>query len=280
MGAQTGAESALGRAGTRPAPRQSRRAGERALRYAPEPPAPRPFVGHPAGPLRPREQGDWKCAKHLRQRQCVPLRCYARLHLFSCQDINPIRGRLLGKMQRASGPNTFSDWRLSCGSQLCNQPWDGDNRPCAVLISHKREDVPFSCARRWQLLVSALHEQLRVRPAKVEGAGNHKDFDAPVLPMVQEVMSEARLPALILFALEFGQQAHSLFKVHRPPVIRIDQAEVPKLGPLVKIRNARNRNLQQLLGEGIERAVVSNLLEEVEEIAEERVVFRRLGDAT
>ena len=93
-----------------------------------------------------------------------------------------------------------------------------------------------------------------------------------------EVLDEAQTPALFLLLLELGQQADMLFKVDRPPVIGINQSEIPKLRPLVKIRDSRNRDLKKLLGEGVECSVVGNLPKQTEEVGQERVVSRWLGD--
>ena len=50
------------------------------------------------------------------------------------------------------------------------------------------------------------------------------------------------------------EQPLPLFIIHRTAIVRVYQAEVPQLGPLVNIRIAGSGNGEQPLGQGIDRA--------------------------
>ena len=58
--------------------------------------------------------------------------------------------------------------------------------------------------------------------------------------------------------------------VHRPAVVRVDQAEVPELGPLVGVRHAGRGELEQRLRQRVEEPVVADPPLEGPEVVEER----------
>ena len=61
---------------------------------------------------------------------------------------------------------------------------------------------PVACKR----LIGAIEVQVAVSPAEGEGSGSHEEFDAPVLPMVKQVLDEVQT-MLLLLLLELGKQA-------------------------------------------------------------------------
>ena len=88
-----------------------------------------------------------------------------------------------------------------------------------------------------------------------------KDFRV-AFPHVQKMMRPPQLEAAIGPA--FGEGHHvsgpgvkngfARRKIHRPPVIRINQREIPQFGALVKIRHAGDRRLQRELAQRVQCA--------------------------
>ena len=60
--------------------------------------------------------------------------------------------------------------------------------------------------------------------------------------------------------------------VHRSAVVGVDQAEVPELGPLVRVRRARRRQLEQRLRQRVEQAIRGDPALEGAEVVEEGAV--------
>ena len=75
------------------------------------------------------------------------------------------------------------------------------------------------------------------------------------LPHVQKMMRPCELKAAVAPAFGEGrnvsgpgvENGFARRKIHRPPVIRIDQREIPQFSALIKIRHAGNRRFQRHL---------------------------------
>ena len=90
--------------------------------------------------------------------------------------------------------------------------------------------------------VVAVAEQARLHPPQPQHAGDQGLLDATVAPVLQQFREGRRR----------GQGGGVPGEVHRPPVVRVDQAEVPVLAPLVEIGDTRAGQAQQALGEAIQ----------------------------
>src|SRR6476469_3193628 len=71
-------------------------------------------------------------------------------------------------------------------------------------------------------------------------------LDSAVAPVVEQ------LPGVR--SLERGEDFLSLQVINRPPIIRIDQTEIPDLVPLINIRDPGRRQFEQDLRERVDRA--------------------------
>src|SRR5690349_13303989 len=79
--------------------------------------------------------------------------------------------------------------------------------------------------------------------------------------------------------LHVPQQLSSQAVVHRPSVVRIHEAEVPRLIALVDVRNARRRVAQQGLRERAEAAVVGDFAREwLQLLADGAAALQRTSD--
>ena len=72
------------------------------------------------------------------------------------------------------------------------------------------------------------------------------EFDVAVRPMLRE--------AFPIGILDRRQHGGAFRKIHRPPVIGVDQRQIPELRSLIEIGHARHRRLQRDLTERIQRA--------------------------
>lgn len=98
-------------------------------------------------------------------------------------------------------------------------------------------------------------------------------FDPPVRNRRKHVLNEPTLIGSLNRAegLKVLQEAGSRPIVDRTTVVRIDQAEIPKLSALVKIRYAGCRDFHEYLGERIIYTIPRNLPVKGKEIRQERI---------
>ncbi len=54
--------------------------------------------------------------------------------------------------------------------------------------------------------------------------------------------------------LEALQKLAAPAEIHRAAIVRVHQAEVPKLGALVKVRHSGGGDFEENLGQGVQRA--------------------------
>ena len=121
-------------------------------------------------------------------------------------------------------------------------PHEGDQ-----VIGHR----PF-CDDRF---IAAGGEQLGERTPKRERARDNCRLHLTVAPSLERLL-HGRAGKSLLAASE----------IDRPPVVGIDQAEVPVLRPLVEIGHARRRELEQKLREAVHRASRGDPLREGENL--------------
>src|SRR5258708_6264662 len=81
-----------------------------------------------------------------------------------------------------------------------------------------------------------LCEELRALSPKIQRLPNGVEFDTAILPMLRQFAGERS----IWLCLPFQRRQHgrAFRKIDRLAVVRIDQTQVPQLGPLIKVRNS------------------------------------------
>ena len=85
------------------------------------------------------------------------------------------------------------------------------------------------------------------------------------------------------FALFYLSQVRGSFiEINRAAVVRVDQAEIPQLAPLIKVRHAGRRDLYERLRQAVENAAVRDsrlkLREAAQEFAGSRVIENGFGE--
>ena len=94
-------------------------------------------------------------------------------------------------------------------------------------------------------------------------------LDAAVLPAREQLR---RIGAL-------RQHRPAQLEIDRPPVVGVDQREVPQLAALIGVGHARRGQLEQGLGQPVERADQRDLRLERQEIGQEGAAVLRIEDA-
>src|ERR1700675_314573 len=88
-------------------------------------------------------------------------------------------------------------------------------------------------------------------PAKAQRAAGDVKFQTAVGGLGDEPIDEGGW-TLRLGSPKPGKQKLKMIIVHRPPIVRVGEAEVPNFRSLVKIRQTGRCRLKQELGEGVE----------------------------
>src|SRR5690606_8992054 len=107
--------------------------------------------------------------------------------------------------------------------------------------------------------VCAVEERARQGPTNAQTPRRHEELDTPVSPVREKFGNLVRAPCIACLALsersiERLQQLGRRVVVRLTTVVRIDQAEVPELVPLVGVRHARPAELEHQLADRIHRA--------------------------
>ena len=127
---------------------------------------------------------------------------------------------------------------------LCRETRHGDDDPSFARAAGEGENMRRHRPFGFQFRIIALGEQVRPFPAQRQGAGDHRLLHRPALPVFQQLRRCGALP----------QRRFARGKIHRPAVVRINQALVPELRALVEIRHAGRGQAQQRLRQAVERA--------------------------
>ena len=67
-------------------------------------------------------------------------------------------------------------------------------------------------------------------------------------------------------AFDLCQQFATPWKIHRPPVVRVHQVELPQLTTLIDIGYTRRSELDQRLGQAVEQTVAGDGLHHEQEV--------------
>ncbi len=111
---------------------------------------------------------------------------------------------------------------------------------------HERAEVFAAAASHFQGLVVALGEQLRMGSSQYEQFARHGQFRASVLPALGKI-SNATVP-------DCFEHCAPRAPIDRTAIVRVDQAEIPQLATLVDVGHPRDRQLQDELRQGRNRA--------------------------
>src|SRR5438445_5128384 len=101
----------------------------------------------------------------------------------------------------------------------------------------------------------------------MQSCAEKEELDASVFPSAVQLARQ--LDARALVVRHPAQRALADLVVDGPPVVRIDERQVPELGALVEIRNARRGDLQHYLRERIVHADFGDSPLELEEVPPE-----------
>src|SRR6266581_3302265 len=83
-------------------------------------------------------------------------------------------------------------------------------------------------------------------PAKLQYVSRQKHFDAAIRPTSHQFVGSRYRQCFENFATSFV--------IDRPPVVRVDQTAIPNLVALINVRHTRQSQLEERLGERIDRA--------------------------
>src|SRR5581483_8227157 len=110
----------------------------------------------------------------------------------------------------------------------------------------------------------------------MQNSPDQVELDLTVLIILQEPSEQGGQVRLgdVKAPLQLGQQEFALLIIHRPPVIGIDEAIVPQLRTLVKIRHTWNCHFKNDLGQGIEQSEEGDFALEQHEIVQEQILRR------
>ncbi len=103
------------------------------------------------------------------------------------------------------------------------------------MLATERDDVVRVFADDFQWRVTAVPKDLGVGLAQGQHLGNQRLFDTPVAPVEQQ-FADVRWCV---------QRALPCVEIHRAPVVRVHQAEVPELITLVQVRHTRHGEAKQ-----------------------------------
>ena len=125
-------------------------------------------------------------------------------------------------------------------------PGDGNHHVVAASRPAKRHDVIAIWAGHLDGLVCAIAKQRRqMVPQRQQPMGQRK-LDPPIGPVGREFAPIRRGAGV--------ERRLARPEIDRPAVVRIDQRQVPGLGALIEIRNARHRRLEHKLRQAVQRA--------------------------
>src|SRR4029079_15505397 len=144
--------------------------------------------------------------------------------------------------------------------QLGTKPRDAHDQPLLTKSSCKRHEMLGLISTDAQGEILAIAKQFWLFPSQSEGGCDGMQFDAAVLHVLSH---RAQLPLRALIPggvfLDFLQAGKSLFVIYRPTIVRIYQAEVPYLSPLINVRHSWSGQLDQSLGKAVQHSEISGV---------------------
>src|SRR5204863_696518 len=100
-------------------------------------------------------------------------------------------------------------------------------------------------------------EESGARSTQRQRAVSHVELDPAVGARCQQLRAEGGELVRVLSdsRLDLVEQRAAEGEVHGPAIVRVDERQVPQLGPLVEVGNAGRRDLEQQLAQRVDRAV-------------------------
>ena len=145
---------------------------------------------------------------------------------------------------------------------------DRDDDAAAGIRPREGEHVCRVAAGHPYGRISSILENVGVLAANAQELTRECKLHTAVLPTTCEFReSNARL-----------KRGRAMPEVDRPPVVRIDERQIPKLSPLVEVRNSGERQLERELGEAVECADERRALREAAEASDEFARALRIED--
>jgi len=130
--------------------------------------------------------------------------------------------------------------------ELVDEARRGDNHRRVAAIPSERAEVGARFALHLERLVIAFSKQFRLRSPQLEQLAGDEQLLAAVSPIFRKNGYRG--------AGDFVQQSPPSAPVDRPPIVGIDQAEIPQLAALVDVRYPRHGQLEDQLGQRRDRA--------------------------
>src|ERR1700722_10443147 len=116
-----------------------------------------------------------------------------------------------------------------------------------ILAAAEREQPAKMGSLSHQWLVLALRGKiLDAFPPNRQDAGRHPKLRHSGIPLPERVVCTRPVRA--------PHQLQAVFEIDRPPIVRIDETQVPQFGSLIKIRDARRDHLDQGLRQAVDPA--------------------------
>ena len=111
-------------------------------------------------------------------------------------------------------------------NQVAEKPRSDDQGPLPLIPPGKGDDMVPESSRRLKGKINTCTEDLSMGFFCFERPINEKEFNLAILSRGKEILDQSANIGIILFT-DVSQQGAPFFKIHRPAIVRIHQAQVP-----------------------------------------------------